>query len=320
MMAGRARLTAAAALVLLGTSVATAWPATLSGTPGADTLSGGPAADVLSGFAGDDRLRGGGGDDVLDGGPGNDDLAGGAGTDAASYGGAGAVRVTIDDLADDGAAGEHDNVQVDVEDVYGGNQGDVLTGSAGSNTLDGGAGPDTLTGAAGADDLFGALGDDRLFARDGVADGVDCGDGFDTAIVDERDHVSGCEAVDRRPAVPRVEFALAHAWVWSAGSTRPLRLKLRDVEPPAAAFTVRCSGAGCPARLHRGRRAPRHDLLKLFRGVQLAPGAKVEIRGTAPRRIGRTARFRIRRGTWPVLSIACSRANSRRAMACPDRG
>jgi hypothetical protein len=319
-MVGRARLMLAAALVLVGTGAATAWPATLAGTPGSDTLVGGPAADVLSGLGGDDRLSGGKGDDVLDGGPGNDDLAGGRGTDAASYGGAAAVRVTIDDLADDGAAGEHDNVQVDVEDVYGSDQGDVLTASAGPNTLDGGAGPDTLTGAAGADDLFGGPGDDRLFARDGVADRVDCGDGFDTSIVDERDHVTGCEAVDRRPAVARVEFALAHAWVWSAAGTRPLRLELRDVEPRAATFTVQCSGEGCPARLRRGRPARGHNLLKLLRDADLAPGAEVEIRGTAPRHIGRTARFRIRWGTWPVLSIECSRADSHRAMACPDRG
>src|SRR5207247_1105070 len=136
----------------------------------------------------------------------------------------------------------------------------------------------------------------------------------------------------RRPLVtPTTQTAsTAHAWVWSADSTRPLRLKLRDVEPPRAAFTVQCSGAGCPARLHRGQRAPGHDLLKLLRGAQLAAGAEVEIRGTAPRRIGRTARFRYlplitRRdrtdqGTSPTPNVQRDRVGHHPSARCPSRG
>jgi hypothetical protein len=63
----------------------------------------------------------------------------------------------------------------DVEDVYGGDGNDKLTGDAASNTLDGGAGDDTVEGASGHDALFGGEGDDTIRARDGVADQVDCG-------------------------------------------------------------------------------------------------------------------------------------------------
>jgi hypothetical protein len=58
----------------------------------------------------------------------------------------------------------------------------------------------------------------------------------------------------------------------------------------------------------------------LVQGVSLAPGAELEFRGTAPRRIGRAVHFRIRRDTWPVLSVECTRPASHHTIACPDRG
>jgi hypothetical protein len=41
-----------------------------------------------------------------------------------------------------------------------------------------------------------------VFSRDGVFDRVDCGRGYDVAIVDRGDGVKACEAV-RRPGKPR---------------------------------------------------------------------------------------------------------------------
>ena len=106
--------------------------------------------------------------------------------------------VTIDDLANDGGPMEQDNVQTDIEDVFGSPGPDRLEGTAGANTLDGGAGADTLIAGGGEDSVFGGEGDDRIEARDGLADSVDCGAGSDVAVVDRRDAVVDCETVRAR--------------------------------------------------------------------------------------------------------------------------
>jgi Ca2+-binding RTX toxin-like protein len=95
--------------------------ATLIGGPGNDTLterSGVPTTFV--GGAGNDTLVGGAGRDVFRADPapdGADDMTGGAGTDTADYSArpAGTVTVTPDNVANDGAQGEGDNVRSDVE-------------------------------------------------------------------------------------------------------------------------------------------------------------------------------------------------------------
>jgi hypothetical protein len=176
----------------------------------AATLAGTPAADTIRGTAGHDRIAAGGGDDLIDGGPGSDDLAGGPGTDAALYPGPAPVRVTLDDLANDGPAGERDNVQTDIEGVYGGDGDDRITGSDGPNLLDGGAGDDVLDGRGGEDDLFGAGGADRVLARDGRRDVLDCGPGDDVAIVDTLDAVDLSSPLARAALRPgsRVEIRL----------------------------------------------------------------------------------------------------------------
>jgi RTX calcium-binding nonapeptide repeat (4 copies) len=175
-------------------------PVVLLGTNGPDVLAGTAADDAINGLAGDDQLAGRAGNDDLDGGPGADDLAGGAGNDAASYADAVAgVQVTLDDRANDGVAGEGDNVHSDVEDVYGGPHDDTLAGSRRDNTLDGGDGNDQLTGGGGTDGLYGGAGDDVIDAKDGGQDQVDCGPGRDRVIADRSDIVRGCELRGRPP-------------------------------------------------------------------------------------------------------------------------
>ncbi|HMJ04025.1 MAG TPA: calcium-binding protein [Conexibacter sp.] len=172
---------------------------------------------------------------ILDGGPGDDDLSasggtidtisGGDGFDTVSYWQSrGATSITLNGLADDGAAGEGDNVGGDVEDLWGSSDGPItivgndgrqkLHGGQQADTLDGGGGddnlsggldtaPDTLSGGVGNDvllgdggndrldggpgfdRLFGGDGDDTLISRDGERDEqVDCDEGNDAAIVD----------------------------------------------------------------------------------------------------------------------------------------
>jgi Ca2+-binding RTX toxin-like protein len=195
----------------------------LAGGDGGDTLAGGAGIDRLTGGDGDDTLRGGdlglvgadgaddldggGGADALEGGPGNDRLdggegadriSGGEGRDTADYGlRAAAVTVTLDDVANDGEAGEGDGIGRDVESVVGSAAPDTITGDNQASTLDGGSGEDVIDGGAGTDQLAGGTGADVLRSRDGVRDTVSCGQESDLAIVDLKDVVRDCELVDR---------------------------------------------------------------------------------------------------------------------------
>ncbi len=169
----------------------------LFGDNGNDTLNGGTGNDFLSGLAGNDSLSGGAGNDTLDGGTGADIFRGGGGSDTADYSHRTEnLNITLDNVANDGAAGEHDNVMSDVENILGGSGNDKLTGNpfanllvgnSGNDTLYGGAGNDTLVGGGGRDLLFGQDGDDTLLAKDGRTDSLDGGSGFDTA---QRDNSS----------------------------------------------------------------------------------------------------------------------------------
>lgn len=132
----------------------------LEGAGGDDTLGGEAGADSLDGGTGNDSLDGGADGDSLAGGLGADSIAGGDGTDVADYSSA-LVPVTVNPngAADDGAAGEGDNVAGDVEGATGGIDDDLLIGS-GNGTLNGGSGDDILDGGAGSNSLIGGAGVD----------------------------------------------------------------------------------------------------------------------------------------------------------------
>ncbi len=170
---------------------------TIEGRGGNDTLNGGTGGDVL--YGGSAVGTTGSGDDTLDGGKGADFLSGGDGLDTATYASrTNPVAVTLDNVANDGEAGEGDNVLSDVEHLVGGSAGDLLAGDEGANTLDGGPGNDLLTGNGGADAINGGAGDDTIQAVDGATDAITCGDGTDTVTADPYDNVAAdCENVTR---------------------------------------------------------------------------------------------------------------------------
>ena len=151
----------------------------LIGGSGNDSLTGSGAPNVIRGGAGNDTITGGlGGDDEF-GDDGNDTFAEDAAANGADdfFGGTdngpttmgdlvsynlrtASLSVTIDDVDNDGASGEQDNVHADVESVRGGTRADSLTGSAaanqlfglgGADSLDGGVGPDVLSGGTAVD-------------------------------------------------------------------------------------------------------------------------------------------------------------------------
>ncbi|CAA9476033.1 MAG: Alkaline phosphatase [uncultured Solirubrobacteraceae bacterium] len=212
---------------------------------GNDGVFGDGGTDTVLGGGGDDSLAGGDGADSLSGGDGNDRFFNrnvtvadpSAGTSSPvdtgdTYdGGTGFDRlitystlndniaftsvardmtVTLDDQANDGSAGEADNVRATVEAVSAetptfsedpvpkGTANDTLVGSAGVNDLSGGLGNDRIDGGRGNDVLSGNAGDDTIDARDGFADFVSCGAGNDVANVDTLDEISpDCETVNR---------------------------------------------------------------------------------------------------------------------------
>jgi Ca2+-binding RTX toxin-like protein len=137
------------------------------GGPGSDKLYGGDGNDTLKGDDGNDLLGGENGNDSLDGGLGADGIFGNAGDDTADYSARTAnLSIIQDGIANDGQAGETDNLASDVETIKGGSGNDLIKanadlnyynafyGNGGNDTLDGGPGIDTLDGGAGNDRLI----------------------------------------------------------------------------------------------------------------------------------------------------------------------
>ena len=294
----------AAALCLLVPAVVLAEGA-VQGTAGDDALTGTPGADTLYGLAGNDTLDGGGGDDDLDGGPGADDLRGGAGVDGVLYGGrTAAVAVTLDDVADDGAQGEGDNVHADVEQVFGGDGGDRLNGSAKDELIDGGGGDDSIVDGGGDDRVLAGAGNDAITSFDANSDVVDCGPGSDTATADSSDILIGCE---KRLPGPRIRTPVNYQFAYKEALTRFTLLAVRQL-PAGGAVELRCHGGGCPFSTNRTQAKPgqtRVVLTDLLKGRPLRAGAVLEVRVSAPQTVGRVERFLIRRGHGPKRSVLC---------------
>jgi Ca2+-binding RTX toxin-like protein len=186
----------------------------LTGSRFPDTLTGSAAANVIDGRTGPDVVRGLGGDDTFPEGrfaTGADDISGGDGRDAVLYSERGAdISVDLDDVADDGAAGEGDNVRGDVEVVSSGSGDDVLIGNGAANEFSSSAGSDRFEGRGGADALsavdglggggdtvLGNGGNDTIRVADDLLDNVRCGNGArDSVFIDAGlDTIVACELV-----------------------------------------------------------------------------------------------------------------------------
>jgi Ca2+-binding RTX toxin-like protein len=226
--------------------------AALNGS-GSDVVDGQDGNDVLGLGAGTDEAIGGPGDDRLSAGayvfigsgtPGADGAGdvfrGGPGIDVMSFynGTMAPIQLSPDDVANDGPAGEGDNVMSDVEDLdqyippsfispagnYQSYASDVYRGTAEINSIAGGAGGDDIDPGANNDVVSAGPGADTVRARDGYADRIICGADADVAIVDQFDQLSdSCESVNR-------------ATVANAGD-------VPENAPPTVAWTAPASGA-----------------------------------------------------------------------------
>jgi Ca2+-binding RTX toxin-like protein len=74
------------------------------------------------------------------------------------------------------------------DNIFGKGGRDRLYGDSGADNVSGGTDPDDVFGGKGADDLFGNGGDDYMNSADNRGgDFVDCGPGFDSAVIDAVD-------------------------------------------------------------------------------------------------------------------------------------
>jgi len=163
-----------------------------AGSPNVDTLEGNDGSNTLNGRGGNDLIDGLGGNDRMNGQLGNDALHGGDGVDLVTYEDRTApVKVSLNNVGGDGAAGESDNVFDDVENLRGGSGDDQLTGQVPGpvhNLFEGNGGADTLNGATGDDSLNGGTGDDTIVGDVG-SDGYEGGAGTDTLDYSSRSAV-----------------------------------------------------------------------------------------------------------------------------------
>lgn len=202
----------AVSVVLLGNQEADQ----LSGGDTEDTLVDGAGGDTVAAGGRDDALPNNGGGDHLDAGPGEDlfisnavcdgdVIDGGADRDNANWANFGTGVAIEMGQATAGLIGPQGEPQCatpaqlttmqEIEDIEGTNLGDNLSGDGG---------PNQLLGRAGADNYLAGAGDDHLLVNSGDSDPtVDCGAGFDTALIDfAAAHADGppvaCESVEER--------------------------------------------------------------------------------------------------------------------------
>jgi Ca2+-binding RTX toxin-like protein len=144
-------------------------------------VHGGDGNDTIVTGSGNDSLFGDNDNDLLDGAGGDDDTHGGAGIDTADFSNrTNNLNISLDDVANDGGIGAHDNIHTDIEVVLGGYGNDIITGDDANNTLTGSGGNDTLEGMGGDDWLDGGVGGVAVYAQNTGNDLLYGGDGNDT--------------------------------------------------------------------------------------------------------------------------------------------
>jgi hypothetical protein len=297
--------------------------ATIRSVPGTDTR---PGAISVTAGAGDDHLENSANAAIrFDGGDGNDTLAAGQAASAYLLGGAGAdvmtsdagccavagysdhdrvgVHVTLDGRANDGAAGEGDDVRT--SGVTGSPGPDVITGDARANALSGGAGADVLDGGGGDDTIDATVQDAP--SSDG-ADTVTCGAGNDSVVADANDKVAvDCERI-RVGASGGPELALDMGAA-RAGRSGLVALAFRVQHPnPDNALTSRST-----FRLvdREGRPASSTAAFVLGGDVNVA-AARV--------RLSRTTRRRLARSRSGALSLIAQRVSRDAGTGSPASG
>jgi Ca2+-binding RTX toxin-like protein len=133
------------------------------GTRFNDTIIGDAGPNYLRGWHGNDVLIGGDGNDFLQGDTGADVLDGGAGSDWAYYASATSGQtINLGNSALNVGSDAAGDTYISIENVFGSNHNDNITGDSGANYLRGWGGDDILNGGAGNDILRGDGGADTF--------------------------------------------------------------------------------------------------------------------------------------------------------------
>jgi Ca2+-binding RTX toxin-like protein len=196
---------------------------TLHGGGREDTVSGGSGNDQIFGDESNDTLNGDGGNDTLVGGDNSGLLVGGWGSDVlrdgrVDYSGSTArITLTDDGVANDGPAGENDNIgnlneirtgsgndYINVEhsqfncDIFSGAGNDLIVGTTQDDEINSGSGDDCVIALAGKDTINGGIGDDLLYGNEGD-DWIVASDktGHDTIFAGTGNNTIICDGIDK---------------------------------------------------------------------------------------------------------------------------
>jgi hypothetical protein len=299
--------------------VASNFPATTSvillGGAGSDELTGGQTEDALVDGAGDDLVHAAGGDDAVPNNEGKDTLDAGPGEDLFI-----SNAVCDGDVLNGGPDRDNANwanfeeaVSIDMGASAAGLVGgegqpacsspallthleaiEDVEATSGDDTLVGDSGDNQLLGRPGHDSYFAAAGNDTILANSGDSDlAIECGAGFDTALIDiptasyEDPAPGDCEDVEERakdsfrpPGTPPDPNPEPESPIGSASVTPVLKPPPRDRKPPstillhpparqifirtrfrkvAFSFASNEPGAHFRCKLDRGRFVPCHS-------------------------------------------------------------
>ena len=269
-------------VLLVALAAGAALAAVVSCVPGATTCSGTTQDDQITGTDGVDSINASFGSDEVYAQGGADYVRGGSGRDQ--------------------LIGDSDVFSLAGNDrIYGNSGDDVLTGEEGSDYLNGGDDDDTIearmTDNEGKDTVLGDTGDDTIYSHDGIADSIDCGDGFDEVDYDSSIDVVAANCEYRSPHHSSVvaDFSASEnpRGVWSYGykasdGSNFTRYIKNDI-PPYKVGLLRWSSGSSPEPMvaHNSTGQPlsyltiNHppDVLNLHPGPT---GQKSVVRWTAP--------------------------------------
>ena len=122
-------------------------------------------------------------------------------------------------------------------------------------------------------------------------------------------------------AYPPIRWHLDAGWIWTFRPCGPCVTIVQQLTltklPTATQITVSCRGPGCPfARRVLRPRHPRIALAGMLKHSGLQTGTKLEIRITAPNRVGVALLYTMRTATVPQAATGCLPPGARLPVAC----